>query len=236
VDGHLQTQRDPTGSPTNLSVRLNAKNPSSGVQEYSIPNHPAAGEGTWFYHPDKNIDIAAVRVNWKFLQDNGFEPNFFANDQHVANTVKLKDLEITAGDGIFVLGFPMNLTGTQRNYVIVREGVIARISEMLDGASKSFMLDALVFPGNSGGPVVLKPEISSIQGTKSQSAAYLIGIVLSYIPYVDVAVSTQTHHPRITFEENSGLVEVLPTDYIDEAIKVYRSTLPPAPLTPLIVP
>jgi hypothetical protein len=28
-----------------------------------------------------------------------------------------------------------------------------------------FLLDSLVFPGNSGSPVILKPEISSIEGT-----------------------------------------------------------------------
>jgi hypothetical protein len=41
-------------------------------------------------------------------------------------------------DGVFVLGFPMGLAGTQRNYVVVRQGAIARIGEMLDNASKSF--------------------------------------------------------------------------------------------------
>ena len=93
---------------------------------------------------------------------------------------------------------------------------------MLDHASRTFLIDAFVFPGNSGGPVVLRPEISAIQGTKNQSTAYLIGIVLSYMPYIDAAFSLQTHRTRVTFEENSGLAEILPTDYIDAAIKAYR--------------
>jgi hypothetical protein len=38
------------------------------------------------------------------------------------------------------------LAGLQRNYVIVRQGVIARISEMIEGASTTFMRDAFVFP------------------------------------------------------------------------------------------
>jgi hypothetical protein len=44
----------------------------------------------------------------------------------------------------------MGLTGEQRNHVIVRQGCIARISEMLDSATPDFLIDASVYPGNSG--------------------------------------------------------------------------------------
>jgi hypothetical protein len=132
--------------------------------------------------------------------------------------------EVAAGDAVFVLGFPMNLAGAQRNYVIVREGIVARITEMLEGASNTFMIDSFVFPGNSGGPVVLKPEAFSIQGTKSHNNAGLIGVVTSYRPYTDVAVSPQTNRPRVLFEENSGLADVVPIDYVEEAIRAWRKT------------
>jgi Trypsin-like peptidase domain len=135
----------------------------------------------------------------------------------------LVDKGVAAGDSIFVLGFPMNLAGVQRNYTIVRQGVIARISEMLAKESKSFMADAFVFPGNSGGPVVLKPEVFSIRGTKSQPKAALIGMVTSYHPYSDVAISPQTNRARVLFEENSGLADVLPIDYVEETIRAWRS-------------
>jgi hypothetical protein len=38
------------------------------------------------------------------------------------------------------------------------------------------------------------------------------------VPYIDVAISTQTRRPRVTFEENSGLTEVHPVDFIEETI------------------
>ena len=125
----------------------------------------------------------------------------------------------------------MNLAGVQRNYVIVRQGGVARSSEMLDHASKTFLIDAFVFPGNSGSPVVLRPEVASIEGTKPQLNALLMGLVTSYRPYTEYALSAQTKRPRITFEENSGLAEVLPVDVIDEAIKAWReqSAQPSAP-------
>jgi len=206
-----------------LFVRVNPNASSSPGEQFLIQFQSLAGTDGWFFHPDQSIDLAAVRINAPMLRERGLLFDFFANDQHVANTEKLKSIQVVAGDGVFVLGFPMNLAGAQRNYVIVRQGIIARISEMLDHASQYFLIDSFVFPGNSGSPVVLKPELSFIEGTKGQPTAYLIGIVLSYIPYMDVAVSLQTQHPRVIFEENSGLAEVLPTNYIDEAIKAWRT-------------
>ncbi len=212
-----------------LSVRVNPKDASSQSRQFDIANQPQPDTGTWFCHPNPKVDVAAVSINFDYLKQQGIEPNAIASDQHAADRAKLTELEVTAGDGVFVLGFPMGLSGAQRNYVIVRQGAIARISELLDKVSPTFMLDALVFPGNSGGPVILKPEITSISGTKSQTNAYLIGVVTDYRAYVDTAVSQQTRRPRISFEENSGLADVLPVDVVNEAIKAWRENRPNAP-------
>jgi hypothetical protein len=148
------------------------------------------------------------------------------NDEHAADISKLRAIGVSAGDGTFVLGFPMNLAGVVRNYVIVREGIIARISEMLDQTSPSFLVDSFVFPGNSGSPVIIKPEITSIQGTQANRTAYAIGIIHGYRTYRDVAISEQTHRPRIVFEENSGLAEVIPLDRVNETITAFRAAHP----------
>jgi V8-like Glu-specific endopeptidase len=208
VVGHNKTFHN------DLSVRLNGKDPSK-VQQFRLEN------SKWFFHPNENIDIAIVPIDLNYLRSEGFFPNVFTKGS-VANLDKLKELGVAAGDGIFVLGFPMDLAGKQRNYVIVRNGIIARLDETLDHASDKFMIDSFVFPGNSGGPVVLKPDAISINGTKAQSTAYLIGVVIDYQTYNDVAISPQTGRSRASFEENSGLAEVLPTDYIDETITALR--------------
>jgi S1-C subfamily serine protease len=130
----------------------------------------------------------------------------------------MKNLGVSEGDGVFVLGFPLQLIGGERNFVIARQGIIARIGDLLEGFSKGFLLDTFIFPGNSGGPVILKPDLASIDGTKAQTDAQVIGLVSSYVPYQDVAVSQQTGRPRITFEENAGLASVIPVDQIKAAI------------------
>jgi hypothetical protein len=95
----------------------------------------------------------------------------------------------------------------------------------LAGRGRSFLIDASVFPGNSGGPVVLQPYANSILGTSPRHRAAVVGLVSSYVPYRDVAISVQTKRPRVIFEENSGLAEVVPIDAVDEAVAAHMKTL-----------
>lgn len=172
-------------------------------------------------HPNDNVDVAVVNMPQTYfdnLVQNGVRPRFFTYDTDCYNIVDLKKIETTEGDDIFVLGYPMGNVGNTRQYVILRGGVIARIHDMLEGFSSDYIIDAPVFPGNSGGPVIIKPEFTHIEGTKSQNESRLIGLVKSYIPYRDVAISPQTGRPRVVFEENTGLTNVEPVDHIIETI------------------
>lgn len=217
VDGYnkIRTINPQVGG---MRIRVNPVNSVSEGKEFDLASELADTGTAWVPHP-RGVDIAVLPINIKKLRDSNFQSMFFPSDGPVANTEKLKATNVSAGDGIFVLGFPMDLAGRQKNYVIVRQGVIARISELLDHVSDSFMIDSFVFPGNSGGPVILRPEIVSISGTPPPSnAAYLVGVVVEYLPYSDTAVSNQTGQARIVFQENSGLANVLPTDYITETI------------------
>jgi hypothetical protein len=59
----------------------------------------------------------------------------------------------------------MGLVEEERNYVIARQGAIARIRDTLAGSTSRFLIDALIFPGTSGGPVVTRPEAMTIGRT-----------------------------------------------------------------------
>jgi len=176
----------------------------------------------WFTHPDDQVDVAVAPINFELLQESGMQVAYFQGDKHSATIDRMNTLGVTEGDFAYVLGFPMGLVGEQRNAVIVRSGTLARVRDLLARSSKIFLVDAFVFPGNSGGPVVLKPEAVTIDGTKPQLVPYLIGMVQAYVPYQDVAVSAQTGRPRVIFEENAGLAAVHPVDFIAEAITARR--------------
>jgi S1-C subfamily serine protease len=175
----------------------------------------------WFTHPDEEVDVAVMPVNFDLLQESGMQVAYFQGDQHSATIDAMNALGVTEGDFAYVFGFPMGLVGQHRNAVIVRSGTLARVRDLLARTSKIFLVDAFVFPGNSGGPVILKPEAVAIEGTKAQIVPYLIGIVQAYVPYQDVAVSLQTGRPRVIFEENAGLAAVHPVDFIEETIAAH---------------
>lgn len=85
------------------------------------------------------------------------------------------------------------------------------------------MIDSNVFPGNSGGPVFIKPSIFDYRtGTLGEgTVGYLVGVVSGFLPYSDVAISLQTRRPRVIFEENSGLAIVYSTDAILDLLSRY---------------
>ena len=89
----------------------------------------------------------------------------------------------------------------------MRHGIVARIQDWLRGDERTFLIDASVFPGNSGGPVVLKPETVAVHETRAITHSLLIGMVRAYIPSQEVAVSERTGRPKVIFEENSGLAD-----------------------------
>lgn len=215
---YLVTNRHVFEGKTRAYLRFNPEGDEQ-AREYEIPLVQQDRTLVWFAHSDPQIDVAVIPINVNLLKRDRIRYNFFQSDTHIADRAKARELGITEGDGIYTLGFPMELVGGERNFVIVRGGVIARIRDTLAGSSKEFLVDAFVFPGNSGGPVIIKPDFMAIEGTKSLNAAYLIGIVRGYRTYREVAISSQTNRPRITFEENSGLASVFPIDYVIETIK-----------------
>jgi S1-C subfamily serine protease len=220
---YLVTNRHVLADRNNISVKINAEQETAPVREFLLNLKDEHGVGLFFSHPDPSVDVSVIGINGQYLRTEHLKSDFFANDKHVADRAKMKDIGTSIGDGLYVLGFPMGISGTiLRNYVVARRGSIARISDVLNSSSKTFLIDAFVFPGNSGGPVVSAINLFSITGTKPQNSAYLIGMVKGYVPYDDVAISQQTGRPRMVSEENSGLAEVIPVDYINETIEFER--------------
>ncbi len=190
--------------------------------EDSLLSLPLAGSDVtmpWTFHPNPAVDAAALMLNAPTLEARGIALPSFDSNVHALFRPDAGEGMVAEGDGVFILGFPMGLAGDERNAVIVRRGTIARVQEWLKGNATTFLVDSFIFPGNSGGPVFTVPQPIAVEGTASNPACSLIGMISSYLPYQDFAVSTQTQRVRVIFEENSGLCTVVPVDLIQETVE-----------------
>ena len=200
-------------------IRFNRIGGGTGLVTVQEATRPGVG---WHRHQTADIAVLPLPQEGPLSRSSGADHLQFA-DVHAPTTEEWQ--QVAEGSGVFVLGFPLGLVGKQRNYPIVRHGVIARIQDWLRRDARSFLIDSTAFPGNSGSPVLLQPETVGLVGTESIRRPLLLGIVSKYMTYNDVAVSRQTGHHRVTFEENSGLAEVVPIDMAKECCDAAVSAL-----------
>tara|TARA_B100000686_G_scaffold236614_1_gene244589 strand:- start:924 stop:1769 length:846 start_codon:yes stop_codon:yes gene_type:complete len=212
----IVTNKHVLANQSSVVVRFNPTD-NQLAKDYDIPLIRENGQKRWREHP--KMDLAAIGINAEILDSDGVRYDYFRNDKDLMTLEEMEQSGISEGDFIYVLGFPMGIVDMERQYVIARSGIIARLRDTLEKKSLDFLIDASIFPGNSGGPVINKPEIISIQGTQAVTKTALIGVVSDYLSYKDTAVSQQTGNTRIIFEENSGLAVVIPSDYVLEVIE-----------------
>ncbi|MCK4809776.1 MAG: trypsin-like peptidase domain-containing protein [Candidatus Omnitrophica bacterium] len=180
--------------------RIDDKNEEILITDQNLIN---AGAGKWFF--SENYDLACRIFGWP-------------SDKKTPTVIPIEKSipveDIHPGAPLLVLGFPSGLKAEFHNKPLVRQGIVARSEK------NKIIIDAFVFPGNSGGPVVYVPFLKVSGNIKSPlvNEEMLIGVISSYIPYQDKAISPQTGRTRITFEENSGLSEVIPIKAVQDLI------------------
>lgn len=179
-------------------------------------------------HPDPEVDIIANRININGAMENGAIVSFFQLDDQALGKASMKQTGVEEGSLVYSLGFPVSLANDLVDSInkapVCRLGCVSRIEHLYhNNNAKFYIIDAPVYPGNSGGPIINRPEMISIQGTPVNSTANLIGIVSAYIPYRENLMSTQTGRIRMVNEENSGLTVVFPVDDIKEVVELERT-------------
>ena len=198
-----------------MMVRLN-KSGNQGKQTFNIRQ----SEGNeWTLHP--GADVAVIPAVWEDFEKKGLQWETFAargkvlrgaGVVEVGNALKRADaVEISLSEGgeVFVLGFPIGWRAGKQDYPIVRHGMLAQIQGWIDSDHDTFLVDGSGFPGNSGGPVITKPEMGAAEGTQAVPGAWLIGMVMK-----------RSFSPIGEGKETADLIEVVPMDLIDETVEM----------------
>lgn len=197
-------------------IRFN-KLDGSAANDFPLDLRTNDGAHLYSIHPKDEVDVAAVKLNSDFLAKSESQYQYFDIYSEAMTLEQMDSANMNEGCFVYALGFPMNLVAKDRQYPICRLGCISRISDAFEfDNAVDFLVDAQTFPGNSGGPIVVRTIDESEEGKEQK----LIGILSAYIPYREPLYSRQTGQQRSLMEENSGLTVVHPVDRIREVIDI----------------
>jgi hypothetical protein len=135
----------------------------------------------WINHPDPAVDLAIMPCG--DLLDNlskqgkapfviTLDPNLVPTDDQFAELTPLED--------ILVIGYPNGISDPAHNIPVLRRGITATPPYIDFHNRKEFLIDAAIFPGSSGSPVLLYNQgtwAARDGGTVVGNRIKLLGIV-----------------------------------------------------------
>ncbi len=187
-------------------------------KNYNIPLLNENGEHLFSVHDNNDIDVAAVQIIPHILVEDKSIWGAFDLDDDALTLNQMQKMGIKEGNLVYALGFPMNIVDDIK-VPIYRLGCVSRITDayLLSHKQPFFIVDAQTFPGNSGGPIISRPDY--VCSEKESSITKLIGILSGNIQYKDFLFSQQRNEVAMVQCENSGLTIVYPVDRIKEVVE-----------------
>lgn len=120
--------------------------------DVDVPDFPAQ----WIPHPDPDVDLTVLPLAGLLnkLLGEGKKPFMVQLDPSLIPTdAELVDL--TALEEILVVGYPDGISDPAHNIPVFRRGITATPVNIDFADRKEFLIDAAIFPGSSGSPVLL---------------------------------------------------------------------------------
>ncbi len=169
-------------------------------------------------HSDSSIDIAVFPLDGTAITNLNLDFSAFDIDNNALSSKELMENGVYDGSLVYMLGFPMGLVNNGSKEPICRLGCVARIGETQIQETHNILLDIQNFPGNSGSPIVSRPEFIYVEDTPYLNRSVLMGIIHSYIPYQERLINEQTKLVAEIKSENSGIANMHPVEYIRNII------------------
>ena len=194
---HVIVKPNSTSLIENLAYRLNIR----GKPSHLFPADFAPHIGSkWFRSEEYDVAVKFIAFFKDITELKTIPYEFF-----------LPKDRVRPGANILVAGFPLGLRSEEHASPIVRRGIVALVEK------SRMLVDAFTFPGNSGSPVFYVPAVK-VSGAILKSLFInrekLVGLVSSQISYIEMAISAKTGRPRVTFEDNAGLTQIISCDAI----------------------
>jgi S1-C subfamily serine protease len=232
--GFIVGFNDPSSKPNHYTFIVTNKHVVNGKSSIFISLDASEGkrkrihlslvnqnnEPKWFAHRFHDVDLVLLPVSMEVIESLGSSHKFIPEELFLY----MKDYDdkgFTVGDDVFFLGFPLGLAGELHNSPILRKGTLSRVDRELLKQTKSLLIDGQNFPGNSGGPVFVKPEIAMLENTKNLARNFLVGAVKGYLSHTSRFIDPGNGMLGAISVENSGLALYVPMDYAKEIFNAW---------------
>jgi hypothetical protein len=189
----------------------------------------------WHYHPDPNVDVAAIPFS---IKREGEYECFYIEDALLLTDELLAYHHVGIGDFCYTIGLFRLVAGTKRNMPVVHFGTIARMPEdeglpMRDWRDpqkamrvRSYLIESQSLSGLSGSPVFVRPTIGfdAFKDQKGQAVSllhterqvYLLGLWQGAWDALPGEVLSVEHGKSARVPVGMGVV--VPTSQIIEAL------------------
>lgn len=171
----IHREHQQRGSVSHVTCHFNTTEDdgSPGTSQGDIPLTAPDGNKRWRQHPDSDTDVYAIDVTDVINVNPKIQKKWVTYDMF-ADAPKRSELDITVGEEIITIGYPLGLRQGKSTFPLVRQGLIAtnigtEITDKVQDAAgnlrdrtlRAFLIDGATVPGSSGSPVVLRPVSAS---------------------------------------------------------------------------
>ncbi len=241
---YLWTRQEPGGTATEQLFYTTARlqyvisPPDAGDASRLLIEGPAAIENTdqpllgqravievlnppYVAHPDSDIDVAVIDGEGFLLKT---EHPMFVKPfpfHYLTNTSELDTLD--AIEQVTFVGYPNGMYDSANLTPIARRGWTATLVSLDYDGKPVFLIDASVFPGSSGSPVLIVNQGSytrrSGETILTKHRVILLGIISTvYLQETTGELVSALHHPQVRVNQMIDLGMVYKTRTILEAV------------------
>ena len=184
--------------------------PSEGDEPviYSVTARSGAGPSTWF--ANRTRDLAALLLDPARLPENEIHGRSFDVETDTLSIPELRKCEIVEGTEGLLVGFVRPWQNDRWEYPAVRSVALAEIPKR-GRSGTPLLVEGTAFPGDSGSPVIVKPERGVGRHPDTATDGKLLGIAHGIGTSESMKVSDDAAG-RLQIEETATLIHLVPVD------------------------